>query len=65
MDDTIDYLAANNVRLLKKGETVESVRNETSVGATVGMIWLDIEGTDVSAILDRKHICFLFVESVI
>jgi hypothetical protein len=50
MDDTINYLAANNVRLLKKGETVESARNGTNVGATVGMLWLDIEGTDVSAI---------------
>jgi hypothetical protein len=50
MDDTINYLAANNVRLLKKGETVESARNGTNVGATVGMLWLDIEGTEVSAI---------------
>lgn len=47
MDDTINYLNSHNVRLLKKGETVESVRNGTNVGATVGMLWLDIEGTQV------------------
>ena len=45
MDDTINYLAANNVRLLKKGEVRDS--NSTEVGATVGMLWLDIEGTQV------------------
>ena len=39
MDDTINYLAANN------GEVRDS--NSTEVGATVGMLWLDIEGTQV------------------
>jgi hypothetical protein len=48
MDDTINYLSSHNVRLLKQGETVESVRNGTNVGATVGMLWLDIEGTQVT-----------------
>jgi hypothetical protein len=48
MDDTINYLSSHNVRLLKKGETVESARNGTNVGATVGMLWLDVEGTQVT-----------------
>lgn len=46
MDDTIDYLQSHNVKLLKKGEIRES-RNST-LGATVGMLWMDIEGTSVS-----------------
>ena len=47
MDDTLDYLSSHNVKLMKKGETVESARNGTNLGATIGMIWLDIEGTQV------------------
>jgi hypothetical protein len=47
VDDTISYLQNNNVRLSTKGEA-RAVNNGT-LGATVGMLWLDIEGTDVSS----------------
>ena len=46
MDDTINYLQSHSVRLLKEGELRES--NNSTLGATVGMLWLDIEGTQVS-----------------
>lgn len=45
MDDTINYLAANQVTLLKEGELRGS--SNSTLGATVGMLWIDIEGTDV------------------
>ncbi len=49
MIDTVNYLGSNNVKVLKKGQTVEAARNGTNVGATVGMLWLDVEGTDVKS----------------
>lgn len=45
MDDTINYLAQHKVTMLKEGELRES--SNSTLGATVGMLWLDIEGTQV------------------
>jgi hypothetical protein len=45
MDATIDYLSSHNVRMLKEGELRES--SNSTVGASVGMLWLDVEGTQV------------------
>ena len=51
MDDTINYLASNKVRILKRGDKVEANTNGTDVGATVGMLWIDIEGTQVRCLV--------------
>ena len=48
MDDTINYLASHAMYINGTKEHLEATSNGTSVGATVGMIWLDIEGTQVS-----------------
>jgi hypothetical protein len=58
MDDTIDYLRDNNVRLLKKGE-IRDAHNST-LGATVGMLWMDVEGTQVYTAL---HCSSFFAQS--
>jgi hypothetical protein len=49
MDDTIDYLASHAMYLkgTKEHDAQLTATNGTSLGATVGMIWLDIEGTQV------------------
>jgi hypothetical protein len=53
MDDTINYLAAHAMYLkgTKEHDAHLAATNETAVGgalgATIGMIWLDIEGTQV------------------
>jgi hypothetical protein len=50
MDTTISYLASHGVTVLKKNETREalaSMYGEKNVGATVGMLWVDVEGTSV------------------
>lgn len=47
MDATIDYLSSHNVRLLKEGELQVRDSSNSTVGASVGMLWLDIEGTQV------------------
>jgi hypothetical protein len=57
MDDTIDYLASHNVRLLKKGEVRDT--NSTNVGATVGMLWLDVEGTQYWSSSPSNNVNFL------
>lgn len=48
MDDTISYLSSNGVSLLgvktEDSETLMSKYNGT-LGATVGMLWIDVEGT--------------------
>lgn len=58
MDDTVNYLKSHNVRLLQPGELRESLN--TTVGATVGMLWLDIEGSNVRVFLSECFCCFLF-----
>ncbi len=47
MDDTINYLASHNVKVLKQGQVRDANSNSTNVGATVGMLWIDVEGTQV------------------
>lgn len=49
VDDTISYLASHSVRMAQFGEALEANANSTSTtGAKVGMLWFDIEGTQVS-----------------
>ena len=57
MDDTLSCLAAGNVRVLKKGEVRDA--NSTSVGSTVGMIWLDVEGTQYWSSSASNNVNFL------
>ena len=47
MDDTINYLASHAMLVEGTEEHLAATRNGTDLGATVGMIWLDIEGTQV------------------
>jgi len=42
MTDTVNYLNSHNVLLAKKGE---NLKGNSTLGATVGMLWLDVEGT--------------------
>ncbi len=57
MDDTIDYLASHNVRMLKEGELRD--HHNGTVGATYGMLWLDIEGPDYWSTDPSKNVNFL------
>jgi GH25 family lysozyme M1 (1,4-beta-N-acetylmuramidase) len=43
MDATVNYLNSHKVGFLKEGELRES--SNSTVGARVGMLWLDIEGS--------------------
>jgi hypothetical protein len=45
MDTTINYLQSHMISVKKEGE-LESSSNSTT-GAKVGMLWLDVEGTQV------------------
>ena len=58
MDDTLNCLANGNVRVLKEGEVMDS-SNSTTTGATVGMIWLDIEGTQYWSSSASNNVNFL------
>mmetsp|Transcript_12612 Transcript_12612/g.27664 ORF Transcript_12612/g.27664 Transcript_12612/m.27664 type:complete len:163 (-) Transcript_12612:562-1050(-) len=61
MDDTISYLSAHNVKVLKKGELrpVASGNSTEKLGATVGMLWLDIEGTQYWSTNTANNVNFL------
>ena len=48
MDDTINYLSSHGIAMLKEGETLQANATSTT-GVKYGMLWLDIEGTSVSA----------------
>lgn len=54
MDTTIDYLAEHSVHISKVGEASNS-----TVGAKVGMLWLDIEGTDYWSSSTSSNVKFL------
>ena len=62
MDDTINYLASNGVSLLgvnaEDKEMLKSKNNGT-LGATVGMLWLDVEGTDYWSSSASNNVNFL------
>lgn len=45
MDATVNFLNSHKVGFLKEGELRES--SNSTVGARVGMLWLDIEGSQV------------------
>eukprot|EP01033_Poteriospumella_lacustris_P003648 gene3649-2630_t len=57
MDATIDYLSSHNVRMLKEGELRES--SNSTVGASVGMLWLDVEGTQYWSSSTSANVNFL------
>lgn len=57
MDDTINYLSSHGVYTMKEGE-VKGTSNST-LGVTVGMIWLDIEGTDYWSSNTDNNVNFL------
>jgi len=61
MDDTIDYLAAHAqyVKGTKEHEEALASGNATAVTATVGMLWLDIEGTQYWSSSSSNNINFL------
>jgi hypothetical protein len=48
IDDTINYLSSHGIAMLKEGETLQANATSTT-GVKYGMLWLDIEGTSVSA----------------
>ena len=56
MDDTINYLASNIIKHVKRGELQG---NSTNLGATYGMLWLDVEGTDYWSSNAQSNINFL------
>ncbi|RYG64455.1 hypothetical protein EON64_13955 [archaeon] len=57
MDDTINYLSSHGIYTMKEGE-LRGTSNSTS-GVTVGMIWLDIEGTDYWSTSTTSNVNFL------
>lgn len=63
MDDTIDYLTSSGIRLLKRNETraqlIERYGSEENVGATVGMLWIDVEGEDYWSIFPSNNVEFI------
>jgi len=65
MDDTIDYLASHAMYLkgTKEHDAHLAATNGTTVGgalgATIGMIWLDIEGTQYWSSSTSNNINFL------
>jgi hypothetical protein len=65
MDATINYLQSHKVTLKKEGE-LQSSSNSTT-GATVGMLWLDVEGTSVREIIFFCHFCtnFSFADNIV
>jgi hypothetical protein len=53
MDDTIDYLSSHAMYVAGTKEHLAASNNGTALGATIGMLWLDIEGTQVCL----THVC--------
>lgn len=51
MDDALAALGLGGVKFVPQNETRESMQaklgSEATLGATVGMIWIDVEGTQV------------------
>jgi hypothetical protein len=47
IDDTLDYLSSHAMYVAGTEEHLAASKNGTAVGATIGMLWLDIEGTQV------------------
>ncbi len=57
MDDTINYLKSNKITVLKEGQLRDSSNN--TLGATVGMLWLDVEGTQYWSSSTTNNVNFL------
>lgn len=58
MDDTINYLASNQIKHMKR-DGLQGKGNSTALGATYGMLWLDIEGTGYWSSDVQSNINFL------
>jgi sensor domain CHASE-containing protein len=50
MDDTVNNLKNNNIEFLQSNQIIDSSLH-SKLNATVGMLWLDIEGTQVNYFL--------------
>lgn len=60
MKDTVSYLKSHNLHLAVEGEDTSNPGNLTAnVGATVGMLWLDVEGTQYWSTSSSNNINFL------
>jgi hypothetical protein len=60
MSDTIAYLKNHNLHIAREGDMVENPGNlTTEVGATVGMLWLDIEGTQYWSTNHQSNVNFI------
>jgi len=62
IDDTIDYLESSGVKLLKKNETRNDLiakYGKENVGATIGMLWLDVEGLDYWSWYPSNNVQFI------
>jgi len=57
MDTTINYLQSHSIALAKEGE-LRGSSNSTS-GVTVGMLWIDIEGTQYWSSSATNNVNFL------
>eukprot|EP00981_Chlorochromonas_danica_P014183 scaffold7537_cov179-Ochromonas_danica.AAC.4 len=57
MDDTVSYLRSHNFRLGSQ-EGVGASANST-LGATVGMLWIDVEGTDYWSSSTSNNVNFI------
>lgn len=58
MDDTIDYLASHSMYLNGTKEHLAAT-NGTALGAKIGMLWLDVEGTQYWSSSASSNINFL------
>lgn len=60
MSDTVAYLKSHNLRVARNGEYVANPGNVTeNLGATVGMLWLDIEGTQYWSTNQGSNVNFI------
>mmetsp|Transcript_5589 Transcript_5589/g.13975 ORF Transcript_5589/g.13975 Transcript_5589/m.13975 type:complete len:229 (+) Transcript_5589:25-711(+) len=57
VDDTINCLQSSGIKILQKGQ--ERPLNTTSTSATVGMLWMDIEGTQYWSSSSSSNVAFL------
>lgn len=58
MDDTINYLSANNLHVSGTLEAKAASVNGT-LGATVGMLWVDVEGTQYWSSSTSNNVNFI------
>jgi hypothetical protein len=59
IDDTIDYLASHALYVHGTKEHLAATNNGTALGATIGMLWLDIEGTQYWSSSTSNNVNFI------